>query len=417
MEGKLIVAVVQENVMRNNSEDSLEYTRLDLYDNKELDNGFNEILTSHSFEKEKIVKNLREKTAMLTNLLKPGFEISYGYPPRPKFEVFGGYKIAKRRQASLAADFSKVKIYNLYFRYSNGNGLGNLNTSAMVYRNKQEEVILLSPQDTKQENSRLTNTYKNIATDLVLKQGSMNPDEQSKLLDNLKLLTVNERCAQSLQHEYGHILHGRLFDSLGLKNAADIYNWFFQHGYAHLMNKRSPEFQSASSWDKVYLLKESLVEDYRIWLNMKDNNDMFILPNINTYYGDFITPDLLKEGVILMKKMLNDAINNSFKTNQTENFSGEPNRILRSLDIYEKASSTNWKPGSNTMSEQDHLQVMEDLKSLDFDESKLEHEQSQVMAELKEFRKRKNIRNPKKFREPKELREYKELDKETLYQS
>lgn len=391
MEGKLIVALVQENIEEIESKEPLKYTKLDWYTNQELDNGFNEILSSSNlFETEKMVRNLREKTAILTNLLKPGFKICYDYPPRPKFEIFGGYKIAKGRQASLAADFSKVKVYNLYFRFSNENELNNLNASAMMYRNKQEEAILLSPQNTQQEIDRLTKKYREVASELVLSQGGMDPDEQSKLLENLRLLTVNERCAQSLLHEYGHILHWRLFNFLELNRPADIYKWFFESGYAQLMDKRSPEFRYATAMEKVYLLKECLVEDYRIWLNMKDKNGMFILPNTNTYYADFIMPNLLHEGVRLMKEMLKDAINNSLQNDKTNKFSGEPNRIFRSVEIYEKALSTNWKPGSDTMSEQEHLKVMEELQNLTFNEFTSEEEHSRVMKEIEERRKRKN---------------------------
>jgi hypothetical protein len=190
----------------------------------------------------------------------------------------------------------------------------------------------------------------------------MNPDEQSKLLENLRLLTINERCAQSLQHEFGHILHWRLFKFLSLEEPHQIYEWFFKNGYAQLLNRRSPEFSASDPSDKIYLLKECLAEDYRIWLNMKDNNGMFILPNVNTYYGDFIEPKLLQEGVGLMKEMLKAALNNKLQIDETKKSSGEPNRVLRGKKIYAKALSTNWKPGSDLMTDQDHLEVIKQLK-------------------------------------------------------
>jgi len=387
MEGKLIVALVEENVSGEETKDSLQYTKLDLYNDEELDNGFNEILSHHDLsESEKMVRNLREKSAILTNLLKPGFEISYAYPPRPKFEVFGGYKIAKRRQASLNADFSKVKVYNLYFRFSNKD-LNNLYTSALMYKNQHEEVILLSPQNTQQEIERVTTFYRDVSSKMLVREPGMNPDDQSNLLENLRLLTVNERCAQSLQHEYGHILHWRLFKFLGLEEPYEIYEWFYTNGYAELMNCRSPEFSGADVLDKLYLLKECLVEDYRIWLNVKEKSGMFILPNTNTYYGDFITPNLLEDGVKLMEEMLKPVINGSLRNDQTEKSSGEPSRIIRGDQIYKKALSTNWKPGSDLMSKEDHLQVIEDLKGLkNAKELTANQEHLQVMKELKKLR-------------------------------
>ncbi|PGD07598.1 hypothetical protein COM34_14660 [Bacillus wiedmannii] len=364
MEGKLVLALVEEQI--NENEPSLNYTELDLNKFEPLTDEAEELLITNDFivESEKMVRNLREKTAVIIDLLEPGFQTYYNYSPRPKFEVFGGYKIAKNRQASLAANFDKVKVYNLYFRFTS-NSLSNLKTSAMMYTNEKEEVILLSPQNTDYQIEQESLFYKSASANMIFH--GMNPDNQSILLENLRLLTRNERCAQSLQHEFGHILHWRLFKFLNLNAPHEIYEWFLENGYARLLSLRSPEFtQTSEPSEKLYLLKESLVEDYRIWLNFKDNNGMFILPNVNTYFGDFLEPSLLQEGVGLMKEMLKGAINNSLQIDDTKKFSGEPDRVLRGKEIYNKALSTNWKPGSDVMSEQDHLDVIKKLKEANF---------------------------------------------------
>lgn len=152
-------------------------------------------------------RNIREKAAVVLELVDSKTEIDYLYPARPKFEVHGGYKIATQKGAKLG----EVKVYNLYFRFKNHRL--NAMTTAAMYRppHKNEEWILLLPDDTAVRIENERREYINKATHYTFAQ-TMDSDYHDNLLENLKLLTPNERCAQSLMHEYGHVLHWRMFD-------------------------------------------------------------------------------------------------------------------------------------------------------------------------------------------------------------
>lgn len=182
-----------------------------------------------SFELEKKrVKNIREKTALLIELIDSETDIFYGYSPRPKFEVLGGHKIA----VSKGANLNEVKVMNLYFRFRKANLDGT--STAIMYRDHDgNENILLLPDDTKNKIKLEYKKYVNYANKLVFSSDpmiSMDPDYQDHLIENLRLLNIPERCAQSLMHEYGHVLHWRIFDQLDLKHRSQQYQLFYQNG-------------------------------------------------------------------------------------------------------------------------------------------------------------------------------------------
>lgn len=136
-----------------------------------------------------------------------------------------------------------------------------------------------------------------------------------------------------------------------------VYYWFLINGYAENVDKRFSNFNTLSDKDKITVLKESLVEDYRIGLNQLYNNGMFILPNVISYYGDFHDPLLLKEGVSIVNKMLEQAINGQAKLRQN-GFSSEIDRIQMANIIHERAIQSNWTPGHPSMSKSDHEAVL-----------------------------------------------------------
>ena len=228
------------------------------------------------------------------------------HPSRTRHEINGGYKIANRRGARL----NEVEVFNLYFKFLShlrGDGI------ALMYRtnDKQERIILL-PDDTMERLTNESRLYRDIARELIF-TGDMDPDVQSDLIENLRLLNIHERCAQSLQHEYGHILHWREFDHLGIHTHLEIYDWFVGNGYYDIVEMRVPNFEDKPPLEKVWILKESLVEDYRISLNLSENSGTFILPNKFCHFGDFQMPELLEEGVRIMKDMLNNQISTAVK--------------------------------------------------------------------------------------------------------
>jgi hypothetical protein len=88
----------------------------------EIDKGIIDdiIDSSYDFEFErKHVKNIREKASVLVELVDNETSITYDHPFRPKFDVFGGYKIAQNKQKIIKANFDTAKVYNLYFRFKN----------------------------------------------------------------------------------------------------------------------------------------------------------------------------------------------------------------------------------------------------------------------------------------------------------
>jgi hypothetical protein len=330
------------------------------------DQELNEIVeSSKDIELEqKHVKNLREQSAVLAQIIDESTEINYDLPFRTKHEVYGGYKRAKERQKDILIDIKSIKVFNLHFRFKNSN-TNALNTTAMMMRNSKsnEEIILLLPDNTKVTYHKERDFYINAANKLVFDNDyPMDPDYQSFLIENLNILNVHERCTQSLLHEYGHILHWRIFDKLNFKLDSEVYQWFHENGYTKLLNLRSPEFAGATDKGKIYLLKESIVEDYRIYLNMMEKNGMFILPNINTYQGDFRNPNLLIKGVRCMKSMFEEFINQEKNMSNQSNTSQEPDRIKRGKEILETAEALAWYPGKNQMTEEDHDEVIKRLK-------------------------------------------------------
>ncbi|WP_175537587.1 hypothetical protein, partial [Mycobacterium tuberculosis] len=154
------------------------------------------------------------------------------------------------------------------------------------------------PDNTEQRYETEKRYYLDEARDLVFK-GHMKSDDQNNLIENLRMLNLHERCAQSLEHEFGHVLNVREFESLNFRpnDEAQIYKWFLESGYMFNIDKRIPLFDKDSAAVKLHILKEALVEDYRISLNMSSERGKFILPNKFCFSGDFQNPDLLEEGV------------------------------------------------------------------------------------------------------------------------
>jgi hypothetical protein len=309
----------------------------------------------------RVVVNIREKAGMLMKLVDHSSEIIYGYPPRTKHEINGGYKIAKRKGARL----EEVKVYNLFFRFKSwldGTGL------ALMCRppGSNEEWIILLPDDTMRTIEKERRYYLDIARQYALVEQIMEPNEQDRLLHNLNRLNIHERCAQSLMHEFGHVLHWRVFDDLGLYDTADIYQWFYETGYLKNVDKRFPNLGNWPPSDQVYILKESLVEDYRISLNLKAENGIFILPNKFCYSGDFQIPELMLEGVEIMSKMLRsrELHGNRPTIHHTELDAIEVGRYIENT-----RQRTRWTPGTPSLSDED---IFKNINKLRMNDTKLQ---------------------------------------------
>jgi hypothetical protein len=323
-----------------------------------------EMLYNATVELEKKhVKNIRERSKVLVELLGTSPDFDYTHPHRKRFEVLGGHKVARRKQEKIKANFQTAKIFNLFFRFKSKER-DCLHTTAAMFRPLEyyQEWILLFPDDTRGRVQREKRTYIDIAGELSFNiNHNMDADTHDALLVNLKLLNTNERCAQSILHEFGHLLHWRMFDALDITDIPGMYLWFLDSGYIENVDKRYYKFASLTIPERVYYLKESLVEDYRIWLNFEDKSGMFILPNSTCFYGDFLQPSLLEEGVSIMKEMLGPALNNQAKLGK-KGISGEPDREKTARKIFNDTINSGWTPGAARMTRKDHLKELDEFQ-------------------------------------------------------
>ena len=169
-------------------------------------------------------------------------------------------------------------------------------TAAMFKTKNKKEWILILPDDTKKRIEAEKQAYLQVAGYLTLFKGLMNPKEHSNLIENLNELSINERCSQSFLHEFGHIMQWRALDKLYDDNYQidHIFQWFIDSGYVLHVDKRFPKLKGLEAKMVVYYLKESLAEDYRIKLNLRDKNK-YILHNSVCHQVFFFNPKLLQE--------------------------------------------------------------------------------------------------------------------------
>lgn len=305
-------------------------------------------------------KNLRTQTALLMELITNPEDIEY--PPdrirRQRHEVSGGYKIAKRRGARL----NEVKVFNLLFRFTDPGRKDAIAIMLPSKRKGEKERILLLPEDTTLRFEIEKKLYLGAAAELVLR-GRMEPDTQSGLIENLRRLNIHERCAQTLQHEFGHVLHWREWQSLGISSNQEIYKWFYDSGYFDIVDRRVPGFAYAHAAEKILMMKESLVEDYRISLNLAAEHDMFILPNKYCFYGDFEKPVLMREGVDIMNRVLKNQI----RPASQRSASSSDYDSLRAFAQVSKARKIypNWVAGERTATKETISSDIKQLRELD----------------------------------------------------
>jgi len=307
------------------------------------------------------VKKIRQRASLFAELFHPDTQYIYKYPFRRRLEVEGGYKVARRRGARL----DEVNVFNLVVRFKNSR-IDHSEARAFMYRpnkDKTEWVVLL-PDDTMQTIEDEVYRFGTIAR-LYHEAGKLTSGVTLEYIqENLKLLNLHERCAQTLMHEYGHVLHWRIFDRLGKYYDDHLaYNWFLHNGYAQLIDGRVPNYFGLSAEKKLWMLKECLVEDYRIFLNMNTESGMFILPGKYTFASDFRNPELLNKGVDIMRRMLRPAMEIENMRRKTGPIPDEQEVTDLSLmrSIFEASMDDNWTPGQQRMTIEDHLAVSERL--------------------------------------------------------
>ncbi|WP_144027338.1 hypothetical protein [Paenibacillus selenitireducens] len=309
----------------------------------------------------KTVKKVRSSASLFAELFDPDTNYFYEFPFRKRIEVEGGYRVARRRGARL----DEVNVYNLVVRFKNSR-IDHSEARAFMYRpvkNNQEWIVLL-PDNTMDTIDSEIGIFGRSAQ-LFAESGKLSSEiTLDHINENLKLLNLHERCAQTLMHEYGHVLHWRIFDRLGTPYEDYLaYNWFIENNYAELIDGRVPNYFRLSDEKKLWMLKECLVEDYRISLNLDSENGMFILPGKYTFSADFRAPELLKDGVKIMRRMLQPAMENESMRRKTGSVPSESEMtdIALMRSILEASMDENWVPGQQRMTIEDHHAVSDRL--------------------------------------------------------
>lgn len=347
---------------------------------KEYELGITDPYMDSSLSK-RIIKNAEILGYFIPNTYET--KIEYQSVSRSLTEVKGGYKLALRRGAKLynvtVFNFPPMRIRNSKIDSITGN------PNAQIFPYEKERWILLHPVDTASLISYEVAAYSGIL-EKYINAGRISTEVYNELKDNLELLNINERCAQTLMHEYGHILHWVEFDRIftGFSEALGVsatqydhaYNalvltWFESTGYLYNVAARYPNFKKLPTNKKVYILKESFVEDYRIGLNLSSTDGKIILPNTHCIMGDLMEPSLLREGVDIVRKMVTEIENNNTTYNHRAN-ELETNRIDALLHLDDEIFNTDWKPnkGDFTPFEAEKLinEAFEEIKTSTFKE-------------------------------------------------
>lgn len=337
---------------------TLKYDLISTIKNIDLDttNTFVDIIESKVLAEIQIEKNQIKKILDIASILSRVVDSSTEYyywnvPRRSETELVGGYKLALKRGARV----NQTKIINLSFHFKSK--MVNATGIAAMYKtqNNDEEWIVMLPDNTTTRIDAERKTYLDVARELVFIKGIMTSEEQNILIENLNELTVNERCAQSIMHEYGHVLHWREFYRLNFSineyelYIEQLYTWFFESGYLSNVDKRVVNFATYDTYRQTELLKESLAEDYRISLNLKDKGK-YILPNSVCHQGDFVNPRIMEEGIEIMQSMLTDME----EVNSRNVFvDAEQDRIKLAKEMLERQNRYKWSLGSSSISESD----------------------------------------------------------------
>jgi hypothetical protein len=298
-------------------------------------------------------------------------------------EFKGGYKIAIQRGAPI----NNFKVFNLFFRIKS-NRINSIEGQpvAQMYTTKQgERLILLHPDNTAARIESEKTFYFNKTLQLVSK-GRVEQTVLDELIQGMQLLNIHERCAQTLIHEYGHILHWRSFDHLfnefNIPNTYPehiisspimnfgILSWFEKHNYIYNVADRVPGFKMMNLQQKLLILKESFVEDYRNSLNIQSTSGKIILPNAYCVVGDLMKPELGREGMRIVNIMLDEAAQRKSTNSRTGPMAldqdMERNRVMVSSYFFDTAINSDWEPGKDSLSksELEHMKTELIINSL-----------------------------------------------------
>jgi hypothetical protein len=219
-----------------------------------------------------------------------------GLDPRTKYEIYNGMKCVDSRGLQIDS-----YIINLPFTVMKN---GKPAETAFVDRPLPRRHIHLVPD----------HTPTRILTDISFhKEGYERLVERSELAKNIadkwieameSKLSIGERVAASIMHEYGHILSFRAWDRLGFTARIDLYDWFDEYGYIDNVSHRIVSFSQEHADIQINTCIEQLAEDFRLAQDVKSEQDVCCLPHIISYEQDSINPEKFLEGADIMTKLL-----------------------------------------------------------------------------------------------------------------
>lgn len=219
-----------------------------------------------------------------------------GFAPRTKHEIYSGLKCVERRGI-----ITDTTIYNLPFTVSKG---ARLAETAFVDRPLERRNIYLVPDHT-ETRIKLDISYHTEGYLRLVENKELSQEKATEYIEYMNTyLTVGERVAATLIHEYGHILSFRILDTLGITERINLYDWFDEYGYLDNVSVRIVSFSQEHPDRKINICMEQLAEDYRVSHDVKNSNDMCCLPHIISFEQDIINPDKFLEGAVIMSNLL-----------------------------------------------------------------------------------------------------------------
>ncbi|WP_431090140.1 hypothetical protein [Paenibacillus sp. 8b26] len=176
-------------------------------------------------------------------------------------------------------------------------------------------------------------------------------------------LNTGERVAASIIHEYGHILTFRAWGNMGIKNTLDVYDWLDEYGYLDNFSKRIVSFNEGDAPWQINVAIEQLAEDFRLALDVKNQNGACCLPHIITYQQDLLNPEGYLEGVDIMKNLL--QFDGKLKKGRV---SGALDSIIPFGEANRSSLPTNFIHGEITpLTQEDKDRAREKLKQFEVD--------------------------------------------------
>lgn len=218
-----------------------------------------------------------------------------GLPPRTRHEINNGLRVVQELGVTLCKD-----VINLPFTVAKGHKVA---TTAFTDRTPELRNIYLVPDHTPTR-IMIDKSYHLDGFDELLQEGQIGTEVHKLCVEAVSNLTVGDRVAASILHEYGHILTYEAFDADGVESYVDIYDWLDREGYLDNCSYRVATFNEQPATFQINIALELLAEDYRLSCYIKNGDYIFCLPHSIGFMQDIINTGNFLKGVEIMGKLL-----------------------------------------------------------------------------------------------------------------